>query len=181
MPSAQATFCKKCSYRVALNRPDRDAALHRGPRIQTLTPPHPPRTRCASNSSRTSAPARLDAATLRPFQPAPRRKPRLRVRSRMGTHDAADRSNQAAPPLLRRLPHARRQHRQAPAGNGAESTAGLSVLPPKSLVTYTSSIRMFKGRKNNAGRICCFGMAASRSWSRSVSSWSRSRARLSLR
>ena len=141
MPSAQATFCKKCSYRVALNRPDRDAALHRGPRIQTLTPPHPPRTRCASNSSRTSAPALLDAATLRPFQPAPRRKPRLRVRSRMGTHDAADRSNQAAPPLLRRLPHARRQHRQAPAGNGAESTAGRSVLPPKSLVTYTSSIR----------------------------------------
>ena len=143
MPSAQATFCKKCSYRVALNRPDRDAALHRGPRIQTLTPPHPPRTRCASNSSRTSAPARLDAATLRPFQPAPRRKPRLRVRSRMGTHDAADRSNQAAPPLLRRLPHARRQHRQAPAGNGAESTAGRSVLPPKSLVTYTSSIRTY--------------------------------------
>ena len=141
MPSAQATFCKKCSRSPPLNRPDRAAAPRHGPRIETLAPPHVPRTQCAPHSSRTSAASRVDAATLRPFQPAPRRKPRLRVRSRMGTHDAADRSNQAAPPLLRRLPHARRQHRQAPAGNGAESTAGRSVLPPKSLVTYTSSIR----------------------------------------
>ena len=123
MPSAQATFCKKCSRSPPLNRPDRAAAPRHGPRIETLAPPHVPRTQCAPHSSRTSAPARLAVATLRPFLPAPRRKPRLRVRSRMGTHDAADRSNQAAPPLLRRLPHARRQHRQAPAGNGAESTA----------------------------------------------------------
>lgn len=114
MPLAQATFCKKCSYRVALNRPDRDAALHRGPRIQTLTPSHPPRTRCASNSSRTSAPARLAVATLRPFLPAPRRKSRLRVRSRMHSHDAAHRSTQVAPPLLRPPPP-----RPTPASSGA--------------------------------------------------------------
>ena len=152
MPLAQATFCKKCSYSPPLNRPDRAAAPRHGPRIQALTPPQQPRTRCASNSSRTSAPARLAVATLRPFLPAPRRKPRLRVRSRMGTRDAADRSNQAAPPLLRRLSRARRQHRQAPAGNGAESTAGRSVLPPKSLVTYTSSIRYSSYRYSSYGR-----------------------------
>ena len=149
MPSAQATFCKKCSYRVALNRPDRDAALHRGPRIQTLTPPHPPRTRCASNSSRTSAPARLAVATLRPFLPAPRRKSRLRVRSRMHSHDAAYRSTQVAPPLLRPPPHARRQHRQAPASNGAQFHRRPIRFAAKILVTYTyqslslSSIRRY--------------------------------------
>ena len=146
MPSAQATFCKKCSYSPPLNRPGRAAAPRRGPRIQALTPPQPPRTRCASHSSRTSPATRLAAATLRPFLPTPRRKPRLRVRSRMHNHDADHRSSQVAPPLLRRLPHARRQHRQAPAGNGAQSTAGRSVLPPKSLVTYISSIRTSRSR-----------------------------------
>ena len=120
MPLAQATFCKKCSRSPPLNRPDRAAAPRHGPRIQALTPPQQPRTRCASNSSRTSAPARLAVATLRPFLPAPRRKSRLRVRSRMHSHDAAHRSTQVAPPLLRPPPHARRQHRQAPASNGAQ-------------------------------------------------------------
>ena len=149
MPSSQATFCKKCSRSPPLNRPDRAAAPRHGPRIETLAPPHVPRTQCAPHSSRTSAASRVDAATLRPFQPAPRRKPRLRVRSRMGTRDAADRSNQAAPPLLRRLPHARRQHRQAPAGNGAESTAGRSVLPPKSLTTMAFSIIMARSDRSD--------------------------------
>ena len=124
MPLAQATFCKKCSYSPPLNRPDRAAAPRHGPRIQALTPPQQPRTRCASNSSRTSAPARLAVATLRPFLPAPRRKSRLRVRSRMHSHDAAHRSTQVAPPLLRPPPP-----RPTPASSGARQQRS-SVPPP---------------------------------------------------
>ena len=141
VPSAQATFCKNCSYSSALNHLGRAAAPRRGPRIQALTPPQPPRTRCASHSSRTSPATRLAAATLRPFLPAPRRKSRLRVRSRMHSHDAAHRSTQVAPPLLRPLPHARRQHRQAPGSNGAQFHRRPIRFAAKILVTYTSSIR----------------------------------------
>ena len=148
MPLAQATFCKKCSYSPPLNRPDRAAAPRHGPRIQALTPPQPPRTRCASHSSCTSPATRLAAATLRPFLPAPRRKPRLRVRSRMHSHDAAHRSTQVAPPLLRPPPHARRQHRQAPASNGAQFHRRPIRFCRQNLGHYTSSIR-------NSSVACC--------------------------
>ena len=146
-PHGQPNGCKNCSYSSALNHLGRAAAPRRGPRIQALTPPQPPRTRCASHSSRTSPATRLAAATLRPFLPAPRRKPRLRVRSRMHSHDAAHRSTQVAPPLLRPPPHARRQHRQAPASNGAQFHRRPIRFAAKILVTYTSSIRMISARR----------------------------------
>ena len=57
------------------------------------------------------------------------------------SHDAAHRSTQVAPPLLRPPPRARRQHRQAPASNGAQFHRRPIRFAAKILVTYTSSIR----------------------------------------
>ena len=67
LPSAPATFSKKCFDRVALNRLSTAAAPRCYPLSYALTPPHPPRTRHSSPTSRTSATSPLRVAPPRPL------------------------------------------------------------------------------------------------------------------